>query len=274
MDTTDLIIFDEVYEPQQPTIYSLEQELFETKRKLSLLEERMVRLEEKLGNLELEEKFDKIELEEKMNKLEEQKSQSFSVIPIPLFTCDVNVNVSEFATFDDFNSNSNLCKFNKFNFCDINCSSIKMDLYYLYIDNLKIFNLNELKYDEFIIKFFKQFKNILILELDFIIPLNYHSDHSKCPFRIELINLFINDNTNIILKRNTLYSKCCGGNDYLIFQEFMKSTNYKKLHIEIKNNLNINPKTGSGCYVSQPYVNETKEYCLRNNIEFTSNIGL
>ena len=55
MDTIDLINFDEVSEPQQPTIYSLEQELFETKRKLSLLEERL-------------------------NKLEEQKSQSFSVI--------------------------------------------------------------------------------------------------------------------------------------------------------------------------------------------------
>jgi hypothetical protein len=227
----DLINFDETcYQPTQPTIYSLEQELFETKRKLSLLEE-------------------------KLNKLEEQKSQSFSVIPLPLFTFE----------------NSIRCKFN---FCDINCSSIKMDLCYLYINNLKMFNLNELKYDEFIIKFFKQFKNIVTLELDFSIPFNYQGDHSKCPFRIELINLFINNNTNIILKRNTLYPLECGGNDYSIFKEFIKSTNYRKLHIEIKDNLTVNPQNGGVSYVSQPYVNETKEHCLRNNIEFTSNIGL
>jgi hypothetical protein len=77
----------------------------------------------------------------------------------------------------------------------------------------------------------------------------------------------------IIFKAPNLYSQEVS-KTYLIFQEFMKSTNYKKLHIEIKDNLIVNPQTGGASYVSQPYVNETKEHCLRNNIEFTSNIGL
>ena len=133
METTDLINFDEVCEPKLsvPTYYMMEQELFETKRKLSLLEERMIRLEEKLGNLELEEKFDKIELEEKMNKLEKQNFQSLSVIPLFIQEIsDVDVGVSGFKRFGD----SKLCKINKINFCNINSSCIKMDLYYLYID--------------------------------------------------------------------------------------------------------------------------------------------
>ena len=44
--------------------------------------------------------------------------------------------------------------------------------------------------------------------------------------------------------------------EYKPFKEMlMKSTNYKKLHIN---------------FIHQ----ETKEHCIRNNIEFTSNIGL
>ena len=77
MDTTDLINFDEVCEPKLsvPTYYMMEQELFETKRKLSLLEERM-------------------------NKLEEQKSQSFSVIP---FKSDSPFNNRKDWVFCDIN---------------------------------------------------------------------------------------------------------------------------------------------------------------------------
>ena len=84
----------------------------------------------------------------------------------------------------------------------------------------------------------------------------------------------MNINCNILLTKEELHPKNVG-NDYNLFELFMKSTNYKKLHIEIKNNLNINPQTGRASYISQPpYINETKKHCLRNNIEFTSNIGI
>ena len=152
METIDLINFNEVCEPKLsvPTYYMMEQELFETKKKLSLLEERMSKLEEKLGNLELEEKFDKIELEEKMNKLEEPKSH---IIPIRL------------PSTISFSGNPQISY--KWDFCDINCSSIKIDMFYMYFDNCKLFELIEL--DNIInvnyISFLKQFQNIKVLEI-------------------------------------------------------------------------------------------------------------
>lgn len=277
MDSTNLINFDEVCEPKLsvPTYYMMEQELFETKRKLSLLEERMSKLEENLGNLELEEKFDKIELEERMSKLEEQKSQSFSVIP--------------FKSDSPFNNRKDWV------FCDINCSSIKIDLLYIYFNDCKLFDIKDFIQNQYC--FLKQFQNIKLIEID-TSTINvgesitstencgsmyrynegsfykYYNSISFTNYILLIATLLsVYKNIDLIFKAPNLYPQGLS-NHYSIFQEFMKSTNYKKLHIEIKNNLVINPQTGGASYVSQPYVNETKEHCLRNNIEFTSNIGL
>jgi hypothetical protein len=247
----DLINFDEVYEHQQPTIYSLEQELFETKRKLSLLEERL-------------------------NKLEEQKSQSFSVIP--------------FKFDSPFNNRKDWL------FCDINSSSIKIDLFHIYFNDCKLFDIKDFIQNQSC--FLKQFQNIKLIEID-TSTINVGAELISCSkgngnlYRysegsfykyyqcisntnyISLIKtlLSVYKDIEIIFKATTLSSQS-SSNHYSIFQEFMKSTNYKKLHIEIKDNLTINPQNGGVSYVSQPYVNETKEHCIRNNIEFTSNIGL
>jgi hypothetical protein len=250
METTDLINFDEVYEHQQPTIYSLEQELFETKRKLSLLEERI-------------------------NKLEEEKSQSFSVIP--------------FKFDSPFNNRRDWI------FCDINCSSIKIDMFHIYFNDCKLFDIKDFIQNQYC--FLKQFQNIKLIEIDrFPILINTSSHLYTCTetdstmYRrhdgsyytsishenyISLITtlLSVYKDIEIIFKSPNLYPEG-SSKTYLIFKEFMKSTNYRKLHIEIKDNLTVNRQNGGVSYVSQPYVNETKEHCIRNNIEFTSNIGL
>lgn len=246
METTDLINFDEVCEPQQPTMYSLEQELFETKRKLSLLEERMIRLEE-------------------------QKSQSFYVIP--------------FKFDSPFNNRKDWV------FCDINCSFIKIDLFHIYFNDCKLFDLKDFIQNQYC--FLKQFQNIKLIEID-TSTINVVACHCcsgsgdiyrpngetyKCISDKNYISLIatllsVYKDIELIFKAPNLYPIPVSSNHYLIFKEFMKSTNYKKLHIEIKDNLNINPQTGGASYVSQPYVNETKEHCIRNNIEFTSNIGI
>jgi hypothetical protein len=256
---------------QQQTIHNLEQELFEIKRKF-------LSLEEKLNKLELEEKFDKFELEERINKLEEQKSQSFSVIPFktsPIFYE---------SKFDSY-----------WNFCDINCTSIKIDIFFIYFKDCR-FELNGFIKNQSC--FLKQFQNIKVLEIDtniinlgfnrpisidIIVP-KYNNDgcrHSISlapnppyyPICLEDYKLLVETlltlykDLEIIFKATNLNEK-----SIFIFQEFMKSTNYRKLHIEIKDNLVVSGTNAH--YVSQPYVNETKEHCIRNNIEFTSNIGL
>jgi hypothetical protein len=281
MQTIDLINFDEVCEPKLsvPTYYMMEQELFETKRKLSLLEERMIRLEEKLGNLELEEKFDKIELEEKMNKLDQQKSH---IIPIKL------------PSTISFSGTPHISY--KWDFCDINCSSIKIDMFYMYFDNCKLFELIELVniINVNYISFLKQFQNIKVLEIDLLNiptitcfePAKLHFENLICCNRkismgqyggncyykcvnfakyILIIETLLNSYTNldIIFKLPILNST-----EYKPFEEMlMKSTNYKKLHMDFTHQRLQLPPPPS-------YLNETKEYCIRNNIEFTSNIGI
>ena len=208
----DLISFDEVSEPQQPTIYRLEQELFETKRKLSLLEERL-------------------------NKLEEEKSQSFFVIPFktsPIFYE---------SKFDSY-----------WNFCDINCTSIKIDIFFIYFNDCRI-ELNEFIKNQSC--FLKQFQNIKVLEIDIniinkiynrpisidIIVPKYYNDGCRTyislapnpPYfpicqedyklLVEMLLILYKD-IEIIFKATNLNEK-----PIFIFQEFMKSTNYKKLHI-------------------------------------------
>jgi hypothetical protein len=276
METTDLINFDEVCEPklEVPTYFMMEQELFETKRKLSLLEERMIRLEEKLGNLELEEKFDKIELEEKINK---QKSH---IMPIKL--------KKGFSLVWGGGTND------EWYFCDINSSSIKIDMVYIYFNNCKLFELITIDINDNYISFLKQFKNIKVLEIDLLstppisclepINLNFqslfnngrHGGTIACSGNMHykfvnsekyklLIETLLTSYTHldIIFKLPFLSSR-----EYKPFEElFMKSTNYKKLHMDFMNGGRQLPPPPS-------YLNETKEHCIRNNIEFTSNIGL
>jgi len=278
MQTTDLISFDEVCEPKLavPTYFMMEQELFETKRKLSLLEERMIRLEEKLGNLELEEKFDKIELEEKMNKIKEQKCD---IIPFRL---------PKGLSFTNRVSNSY-----RNEYCDINSTHIKIDMFHIYFNNCKLFELIEIDINDNYIRFLKQFKNIKILEIDL---LTFPTSIIHISGKVLDFNYLISENCRIKVGGCNDYYHCVDFERYKLlvatlltsytqldiifklpilkyriykpFEEiFINSTNYKKLHMNFMNE-------GRQLLSSPSYLNETKEYCIRNNIEFTSNIGL
>ena len=258
METTDLINFDEVYELQQPIMYSSEQELFETKRKLSLLEE-------KLNKLELEEKFDKMELEERINKLEEQNKHNISILPIAFYVALPNN--SEFATFDVFPTQTPQYT-TKWIFCDINSKKLIINPSYLMLDDLKLFDFSKDSIPPNFVTFISQFQNIKIIEFNNI------QANSYCPIPYLLINELLINSTHkfdIIFKTTKLYD-IPSGKIFELFEIFKKSTNYKKLHIEVKDNLVVSGI--NAYYVSQPYVNETKEHCIRNNIEFTSNIGI
>ena len=96
----------------------------------------------------------------------------------------------------------------------------------------------------------------------------YAGNYYKCvnfAKYILIIETLLNSYTNldIIFKLPILCNR-----EYKPFEEMlMKSTNYKKLHMVFTHQTLQLPQPPS-------YVNETKEHCLRNNIEFTSNIGV
>jgi hypothetical protein len=289
METTDLINFDEVCKPKLsvPTYFMMEQELFETKRKLSLLEERMIRLEEKLGNLELEEKFDKMELEEKMNKIKEQQTH---IIPFRLPKgLSMKGRNADYSIIDDY----------IWDFCDINSNHIKIDMFHMYFNNCKLFELIEIDINDNYISFLKKFKHIKVLEIDLltISSLKCREPSVRCrePCNLNFNFLFYCGRTISYTPRGFSY-RCISIEDYKLLLEtllnlykeidiifklpilssseykpfeeiFINSTNYKKLHMNFMNEGRQLPPPPS-------YVNETKEHCIRNNIDFTSNIGL
>jgi len=280
MQTTDLINFDEVCKPKLavPTYFMMEQELFETKRKLSLLEERMIRLEEKLGNLELEEKFDKIELEEKMNKIKEQQTQ---IIP---FKLPIGLTMKgQYANNYGY----------RWGFCDITSTHIKIDMFHMYFNNCRLFELSDIDINDNYISFLKQFKHIKFLEIDLVTmshDLNLHQHENpicfnsifmnRCPvsnavgsyhqcIEFEKYKLLLETLINLYKDFDIIFKlPILSYSEYKPFEElFINSTNYRKLHMDFINKGGQLPPPPS-------YFNETKEHCIRNNIEFTSNIGL
>lgn len=136
------------------------------------------------------------------------------------------------------------------------------------LDDLKLFDFSKDSIPPNFVTFISQLQNIKIIEFDNIQANGYY------PIQYLLINELLINSTHkfdIIFKTTKLYD-IPSGKIFELFEIFKKSTNYKKLHIEVKDNLVISGT--NAYYVSQPYVNETKEHCLRNNIEFTSNIEI
>jgi len=204
-------------------------------------------------------------LEKKINKLEEQNKHNISILPIAFYVALPNN--SEFATFNDVPTQT-LQYTTKWIFCDINSKKLIINPFYLMLDDLKLFDFSKDSIPPNFVTFISQFQNIKIIEFDNI------QTNGSYPIQYLLINeLLINSthNFDIIFKTTQLYD-IPPGKKFELFEILMKSTNYRKLHIEVKNNLVLSGTNAH--YVSQPYVNETKEYCLRNNIEFTSNIGI
>lgn len=237
METQDLLLFDELYDHAKPShnYFSIEQELIETKNKLKILEDRL-------------------------NKLE---------------ICDRNSN-NTLSMIPMRNPIRNTALY----FCDVNCKEMKIDEnLYIFMDDClfcDIWDLNLIGhyYDESnpSVRFLQQFKNvktfIIDLSCSFILEPKQHQSNSRSTeIFINICKIITESNSNyeIIFKCRDLHQY--GDRIEKLFNEIcMKSTSYKKLTIELKNNLINN----SG----YPYLRNTQRYCIKHNIEFLSNIGL
>jgi hypothetical protein len=243
METGDLLSLNELFDVVQPShnYFSIEQELIETKSKLKLLEDRLRKLEER----------DSSEL-------------SFSMFPMKTPIRDEGLY-----------------------FCDVNCEEIKIDSkLYIFIGDCLLCNIWDFRiFDHDIntnpsVRFLKQFKNVktLIIDLSYsiIVAVNSHCSTTRSTeFLINVckIILYSNSDCEILIKSNELYANSVKF-DELFKGLFMKSTNYKKLTIEIKNNLIVNANSGCASYQTAPYINDTKTHCVKNKIAFISNIGI
>ena len=132
------------------------------------------------------------------------------------------------------------------------------------------------------VKFLQQFKNVKTLIIDFtssIVSENNIRYQSKSRLTEILLNvckiiLQSNNDYEILFQSISLQDNTGARNELLFTQLFCQFTNYKKITVEIRNNLVVNSQTGCASYQSQPYIKETKLHCLKNNIEFESNIGV
>jgi len=241
METEDLLLFDELCDVTQPShnYFSIEQELIETKNKLKLLEDRL-------------------------NKLEDKNGSELSLYTFPM---------------------KNPIRNEELYFCDVNCKEIKIDeKLYIFMDDCLFCDIWDFKL--FVdhsesnpsVRFLQQFKNVKKLIIDLSSSIiggikSHQSSSRSTEILINVCKIILNSNNgcDIIFKSNDLYAN--GLKIEKLFKEtFMKSTHYTELTVEIKNNLIIN--NGCALYQTQPYINETKSYCVKHKIAFTSNIGL
>ena len=240
METEDLLLFDELCDVTQPShnYFTIEQELIETKKKLKQLEDRLNKFENKNGS-----------------------ELSLSILPM-----------------------KNPIRNDELYFCDVNCKEIKIDeKLYIFMDDCLICDIWDFKLVNHNIetnpsvRFLQQFKNVKTLIIDLsqsmIGGIKHHRSNTRSTeILINVCKIILNSNNcEIIFKSNDLYAN--GLNIEKLFKDtFLKSTHYTKLTVEIKNNLVING--GCASYQTQPYINETKSYCVKNKFIFTSNIGL
>jgi hypothetical protein len=277
--TTDLLSFDDLTDNVQSSnnYFGIERELFETKNKLKLLEEKFNRLEDKndtKNKLKL--------LEEKFNRLEKQPKQtetrSFTIIPIKTIT--------------------------KWCFCDINATKIKVDLHtHIYFDdctfcsiadfNLRDHDLNTIPATNFL----QQFQNIKTFTIDFTQIQDYSRMGCSGLQYITAYSVFGNDgcgmfstirhNLEILLNILKILMNCNKNCEIIykstnldnaphetMFLEFIKTNKYNNITIEITDNIVVNRETGGTSFVSKPFVNNLKTHCQKNKIVFKSNIGL
>ena len=80
-----------------------------------------------------------------------------------------------------------------------------------------------------------------------------------------------NNNCEIIFNADSLHGINSKETETL-FTTCFNSAIYKKITIDIRNNLNV--VGGQGSYASADFITQTKKHCDKNNIEFKSNLGL
>ena len=255
MDTEDLLLLHELCEDDyirpstSPNYFSIESELFETKNYVKILEEKMNLLEERIKTLEGK---------------NDTTNLSLSMFPL-----------------------RNPIRNGELYFCDVNCTEIKIDSkLYIFMDEClfcDIWDFRLLEYNESSpsFRFLQQFKGIktFIIDLSYTIiggdkPHQSNSRSTEMLLNVCKIILNSNNDTEIVFKSNNLYE--FGNRIERLFKEIFMNLHVqrcKKLNVEITNNLIISNNSFAS-YQTQPYVNDTKSYCIKNKIEFHSNIGL
>jgi len=174
-------------------------------------------------------------LEKKLKELDEENNYKFSIISDSSNLLDINSEIIKTNGYDRIFLDGNRMPHN------INCS------------------------EQLYTRFLQQFRNIKIIEIEFL----ENEKHEKTKFDIMRILIEAFRDFEIIFKCVSLYSEYEN-----FFNIIMNSSNYRKITLYIKDNLNVNKQTGNASYVTHPYINELKSHCIENNIEIQSNIGI
>ena len=235
MDTEDLLTFPESDAPVY-NYFTNEKELLETKQKVKELEDKLKRFEN---------------FEDRLLKLETENS-GFSIFPI------LNISNTGYETVRFYNIKAETIK--------ILGTELLIDEELFCSNIMRFCNKNGGTGYGISFEFLKQFKNVK----QFIIDNASVGRDGREEMLLNICKTIIkHNNCEILFKAQTLYES---NRDHFMLFNLFKSTNYRKITIEIKNNLNV--VGGQGSYVSAFYVTETKTYCDKNNIEFKSNLGL
>ena len=268
MDTEDLITFPESDAPVY-NYFTNEKELLETKQKVKELEDKLKQFEVRIKKVkEPEDRLLKLqtkkvkELEDKVKDFESRMTENsgFSIFPM----------------LDKSNAGHESLRF-----YNIKAETIKINsVCKLFIDDQLFSSVSEFTkngYAEGIaFEFLKQFKNVKYLIIEFIPQYNQENiSMSRDLFNKLITNIchtiIKNNNCEIIFNADSLHGINSKETETL-FTTCFNSAIYKKITIDIRNNLNV--VGGQGSYASADFITQTKKHCDKNNIEFKSNLGL
>ena len=243
METEDLLTFPESDAPVY-NYFTNEKELLETKQRVKELEDKLKDFESRMKKVkEVEDKLKRFEnLEDRLLKLETDNSGP-SIFPMV----------------------DNLL----LRFYNIKAETIKILGTQLLLDDhlfcsnlMQLWNKPPIPYEGISFEFLKQFKRVKQLIID-----NGSCDREEIILNI-CRTIIKNNNCEIVVKFDSIHNKYSG----ILFTKCFNSEIYRKMTIEIKNNLNV--VGGQASYASADFITQTKKHCDKYNIEFKSNIGL
>ena len=273
METEDLLTFPESDAPVY-NYFTNEKELIETKQKVKELEDKLKDFESRMKKVkEVEDRL--LKLEKKRVKELEDKLKRFENLEDRLLKLETdNSGPSIFPMLDKSNTGNESLRF-----YNINAETIIIDtLYQLFIDD-ELISSNIM---EFInkgdkrLEFLKQFKRVKQLIIEFIPFYNQCGSNFETSVKhnyiIKICSTILKvNNCEIVFKTDSL----CGHHGkitQLLFTKCFNSEIYRKMTIDIKNNLNV--VGGQASYASADFITQTKKHCDKYNIEFKSNLGL
>ena len=249
METEDLLTFPESDAPVY-NYFTNEKELIETKQKVKELEDKLKDFESRMKKVK--------EVEDKLKDFESRMITE-------------NSGFSIFSMLHRSNTGNESLRF-----YNINAKTIKISGITLFIDDQLFCSdlmqfCNNIRDSEYSIsfEFLKQFKRVK----NFIIE-------GCCSIRGKIIinichTIIKNNDCEIVVKFDSITES--SAYPRILFTQCLNLEIYRKITIEIKNNLNVVGRQGSygqGSYASADFITQTKKHCDKYNIEFKSNLGL